>query len=80
MNIDTNEVFGDGTESVIGFGDTPLKQGQSKMAFLHPTIGYKTDLIAASLPRMVADISVNNHLYRRVAIAKSSDGAVLGTP
>ena len=25
VNIDTNEVFGDGTESVIGFGDTPLK-------------------------------------------------------
>lgn len=74
VNVSSNEIFGEASSYVIGYGDTPLQPGYTKKAYLTSSVGYKSDYAALSFPNLVADVYVNNVLYKKVKISRRYAG------
>ena len=67
------EVFGTDTSNVIGYGDDPLRSGQSKLGFLNSGIGYTSDLVTFNLPYMKAEIYINDQYFKNINISRSTE-------
>ncbi len=78
INSSNNEVFGDASAYVIGYGDPPLRPGYSKTAFLTSNVGYKSDMVAIDFPPLVAEVYVNDELYEKVPISEKYAGVDWG--
>jgi len=74
IDVSNDEVFSEATDYTIGYGDAPLRPGYSKTAFLYSGVGYKSDLVALNFPRLVAEISINDHPYRKVSVSRTYGG------
>lgn len=74
INTSNNEIFGDALTYLIGYGDTPLRPGYSKTAYLTSSVGYKSDMVALSFPNLVAEIYVNAKFYKKIRISKKYGG------
>jgi hypothetical protein len=74
IDVSNNEVFSEASDYTIGYGDSPLRPGYSKTAFLYSGVGYKSDLVALNFPRLVAEVSINDHLYRKVTVSRTYGG------
>jgi hypothetical protein len=74
INTSNKEIFDDALTYVIGYGDTPLRPGYSKTAYLTSSVGYKSDLAALNFPNLVAEIYVNDKFYKKIRIRKKYAG------
>ena len=74
----TNQIFGDASAYVIGYGDAPLRPGYSKTAYLVSSVGYKNDIVALNFPNLVSEVYVNDKLYEKVPISKQYAGVEWG--
>lgn len=74
VNTSNNEIFDDVSTYVIGYGDTHLRPGYSKTAYLTSSVGYKSDIVALNFPDLVAEIYINGKFYKKVRISKKYAG------
>lgn len=78
VDVNKDEVFSEAVDYTVGIGDSPLRPGYAKTAFLYASVGYRSDLVAARFPDLVAEVSVNGHFYRRVTVSKEYVGVDWG--
>ena len=71
----TNEtdktVWSDEQDYLVSYGDTALKPGFNKTAFIHSSVGYKSKPSVSNLPTITAEIYINDELYDTVSIEKT---------
>ena len=71
----TNEtdktVWSDEQNYLVSYGDTALKPGFNKTAFIHSSVGYKSKPPVSMLPSITANIYINDELYDTITIDKS---------
>lgn len=65
------EIFGEGTDYLIGSSDTPLKPGYSKTAFIYSNIGFTS--FFADLPSLSAEIYINDIYIKKTWVSKKKD-------
>ncbi len=63
-------VWDDETYYLVGSGDSALRDGYSKTAFIKSSVGYKSKILASNLPDITAEVSINGTLYETVAVNK----------
>lgn len=74
IDEDEKSVFGEASDFVIGYGDSPLRPGYSKTSFLRADVGYTNDVVALHFPNLVADIYINDVFYKTVQVEKEYGG------
>jgi len=62
------KVWSDETDYLVTSGDTALRTGYSKTAFVKSAVGYKSKVDTSQLPRITAQIYINDELYDTVTI------------
>lgn len=67
-NESTKEIWDDETYYLVGLGDTALKDGYSKRAFIKSSVGYQKKIDESILPTITAEISINGQIYETVKI------------
>ena len=77
INEEDQSVFSDATSYLISSGDTPLKRGYNKTAYLRSSVGYKKQISISSLPDISAEIYVNDEYYGKVGIKKTYSAEML---
>ncbi|MEO8513569.1 MAG: hypothetical protein ABI543_08420 [Ignavibacteria bacterium] len=73
------EVFGEGSDYIIGYSDPPLSPGFAKTAFITCSVGFKSDLAALNLPSLTARIFIepkgsDKILFKEVSVKKTYMG------
>lgn len=61
-------VWSDEKDYLISYGDTALRPGYSKTAFIRSSVGYRSQISVSSLPTITASIYINDELYDTVTI------------
>ena len=74
LDVGKNEVFGDASSYLVGFGDAPLRPGYTKTAFLYCSVGYTSDIVMYNLPNLMAEIYVNGNLFKKVRVSEEYGG------
>lgn len=71
--IDENEksVWDDESSYLVSSGDTPLKTGYNKTAYISAGVGYTGKLSTDRLPDITAEVYINDESYGRISISKS---------
>lgn len=71
----TNEtdktVWSDEQDYLVSYGDTALKPGFNKTAFILSSVGYKSKPTASMLPSITTEIYINDELYDTITIEKT---------
>ena len=66
--------------NLISSGETPLKQGYRKTAFLNASVGYRKMLKEEELPAIATEIYINNILYGTVMVPQSYESTANDKP
>lgn len=72
-NVSEKTLWSDETSYLISSSDTPLKNGYGKVAFVRASVGYKSKIPESKMPKITAEIYVNDELYGEVEINNTYD-------
>lgn len=72
-NVSEKTLWSDETSYLVSSSDTPLKNGYGKVAFVRASVGYKSKIPESKMPKITAEIYVNDELYGEVAINNTYD-------
>ncbi len=67
-NVSEKTLWSDESSYLVSSGDTPLKNGYGKTAFIRSSVGYKSRISESSLPKITAEVYVNDVLYGELEI------------
>lgn len=67
----TRTVWSDETSYLVSTGDSALRTGYNKTAFIYSSVGYTGRPTASQLPDITAEIYINDELYDTVTINKT---------
>lgn len=65
------EVWSDETSYLVSSGDTPLKNGYGKIAFIRSSVGYRSKPSTTYLPDITAQVYINGVLYGEIDVSKT---------
>ncbi len=68
MNESDNSVLDDETSYLVSYGDAALKTGYNKTAYIKAGVGYKKQISVSSLPKISAEIYINDDYYGKVYV------------
>jgi outer membrane murein-binding lipoprotein Lpp len=77
VEVQKNEIFGDSSDYLLSFSDTPLQANYSKTIFVDCGRGYRgalSEYKLQSLPSLEAHIYINDKIYKKFTIQKKFRG------
>ena len=70
-DLENKNLWSHTSQNLISSSDTPLKQGYHKTAFLQASVGYRNQISEESLPKIVAEIYINDIFYGIVEVDRT---------
>lgn len=70
-DLNNKNLWSHTSENIISSSDTPLKQGYHKTAFLKSSVGYRSRISESGLPKIVAEIYINDSFYGIVEVDRT---------
>lgn len=79
-DLENKNLWSDATVNLVSSSDTPLKQGFRKTAFLKASVGYGNQIDKRRLPKIDAEIYINDVFYGSVLVDQTYDVSREETP